>query len=67
MVGGVVKDMLDKGDIGGCECLHGSAPKFPTTFQLDLFDLCTPGQVTATCHWIELGLQEIVNSMNGQL
>ena len=59
-VGGAVKDVLDKGDIGGCESLRGSAPKFPATFQLDLFDLCTPGQVTGTRHWIELGLQEIV-------
>ena len=63
-MGGAVKDVLDKGDIGGCESLHGSAPKFPATFQLDLFDLCTPGQVTGTRHWIELGLQEIVRTDN---
>ena len=63
-MGGAVKDVLDKGDIGGCESLRGSAPKFPATFQLDLFDLCTPGQVTGTRHWIELGLQEIVRTDN---
>ena len=48
---------LDEGGIGGCEVLGGPALKLRPALQLDLFDLCTPGEVGPTGHGIELGLQ----------
>ena len=55
----VLMRRLQEGHIGRCEILNSSRStcKLPTGLQLDLFDLCTPREMSPTRHCVEFGLQ----------